>query len=98
MVLARNYSFMCETRTGRAGTACYVRAGHVLSKWKVHDGGALNARRGKRPGSAGTAAGAAEPAGGPDAAAVVVPARCRHRVGTVLRGPLHLAVLLIPGG
>ena len=44
------------------------------------------------PGSAGAAAGAARPAGGPDAADMVVPVRYRDLVGDVLRGPLQLSV------
>jgi hypothetical protein len=45
-----------------------------------------HARGGKR--SAGAAAGAAEPAGGPDATAVVVVVRCRRPLGIGLRVPL----------
>ena len=44
--------------------------------------------------STGAAARAAGPTGRPDASAVVVLSRYRHRVGTLLRRALHLSVLL----
>src|SRR6185312_2049586 len=72
-----------------AGLAVRARVKYFLNgKFLTEE--SLNGRCGRRPGSAGAAAGAAEPAGGPDAAAVVVPDRHRHRVGTGLRVPLHL--------